>query len=46
MSVIVFVDEDQEIVLLVSFQHASDTNSWWVKKIVDDCHFNGLIGIH
>ncbi len=46
MSVIVFVDQDQEIVLLVSFQHAPDTNSWWVKKIVDDHHFNRIIGIH
>ena len=46
MSVIVFVDQDQEIIGLVAFQRASNTNSTCVKKIVDDCHFNGLIRTH
>ena len=46
MSVIVFVDQDQEIVGLVPLERASDTDPRWVKKIVDDCHFNGLIVAH
>ena len=46
MSVIVFVDQDQELIGLVAFQRASNTDSRCVKKIVDDCHFNGLIGTY
>ena len=46
MSVIVFVDQDQEIIGLVAFQHPPDTDSGLVKEIIDDSHLHGLPGIH